>query len=80
MRPEPRRTAERLGLDQRTIRWLEAHGHLRRLALTEPEIRARLYRAACRHCERGAVGAEGCSYGQPSCESRGRQAAQDADI
>jgi hypothetical protein len=31
-----------LGLDQRTIRWLEAHGHLERLALTEPQIHARL--------------------------------------
>ena len=56
MRPEPRRTAERLGLDQRTIRWLEAHGCLQRLGLTEPEIRARLYHAARRHGERGADG------------------------
>jgi len=45
MRAEPRRMAERLGLDQRTIRWLEANGHVQRLALTEPEIRARLYHA-----------------------------------
>ena len=45
MHPELRKTAERLGLDQRTIRWLEAHGHLERLALTEPQIHARLYHA-----------------------------------
>jgi hypothetical protein len=49
MRPEPRRTAERLGLDQAAIRWLEAHGHLQRLALSEPEIRARLYHAHLAH-------------------------------
>jgi hypothetical protein len=42
MHPEPQKTAERLGLDQRTIRWLEANGHLERLALTEPQIHARL--------------------------------------
>ena len=45
MRTEPGRTAERLGLDQRTIRWLEEHGQLQQLAPTEPEIRARLYNA-----------------------------------
>jgi hypothetical protein len=49
MRPEPRRTAERLGLDQGAIRWLEVHGHLQRLALSEPEIRARLYHAHLAH-------------------------------
>ena len=57
MRP-PRRTAERLGLDQRTIGWLEAHGHLERLARTEPEIRARLYHAHLAH-----LGSEGA--GEP---------------
>jgi hypothetical protein len=56
MRPEPRRTAERLGLDRRTIRWLEAHGLLQRLALTEPEIRARLYHAHLAHLRSEGAG------------------------
>ena len=46
MQPEPHRVAARLGLDEPTIGRLEARGHLRRLALTEPQIRARLY---CAH-------------------------------
>jgi hypothetical protein len=33
----------RLGLDATTIRRLQARGHLSRLALTEPEIRQRVY-------------------------------------
>jgi hypothetical protein len=37
--------AARLGFDETTIRRLAARGHLRRLALTEPQIHARLYRA-----------------------------------
>jgi hypothetical protein len=45
MQPEPDQVAARLGFDERTIRRLEARGHLRRLALTEPQIRARLSRA-----------------------------------
>ena len=56
MRPEPRRTAARLGLDQRTIRWLEAHGYLQRLALNEPEIRVRLYLAHLAHLRSQAAG------------------------
>ena len=52
MRPDPRRTAERLGLDQRTIRWRETHSHLQRLALTGPEIRARLYTPTSPTCAR----------------------------
>jgi hypothetical protein len=34
-----------LGLDETTIRRLQAHGYLSRFALAEPEIRQRLYRA-----------------------------------
>jgi hypothetical protein len=34
-----------LGIDEATIFGLEARGHLERLALTEAEIRERLYRA-----------------------------------
>jgi hypothetical protein len=45
MQPEPDRVAARLGLDEPTIRRLEARRHLNRLALTEPQIRARLYHA-----------------------------------
>jgi len=45
MRPEPHRVALRLGLGEATIRRLQARGYLRRLALSEPEIRERLYRA-----------------------------------
>jgi hypothetical protein len=36
--------AARLGFDETTIRRLAARGHLHRLALTEPQIHARLYR------------------------------------
>jgi hypothetical protein len=45
MRPEPNRVASRLGLDEPTIRRLAARGHLQRLALTEAQIRGRLYHA-----------------------------------
>jgi hypothetical protein len=45
MQPEPQRVAARLGLDERTITRLGARGYLCRLALTEPQIRARLYHA-----------------------------------
>jgi hypothetical protein len=45
MRTEPERVAARLGLDGRTIRRLRARGHLSRLALSEQEIRERLYQA-----------------------------------
>jgi len=37
--------AARLGLDPTTIARLEARGHLSRLALTDAQIRNRLYRA-----------------------------------
>jgi hypothetical protein len=37
--------AARLGLDETTIRRLQTRGHLRRLTLTQPEIRERLYHA-----------------------------------
>ena len=56
MRPEPRKTAERLGLDQGTIRWLDAHGRLQGLSLTEPEIRARLYHAHLAHVRSESAG------------------------
>jgi hypothetical protein len=38
-----------LGFGEPTIRQLETRGHLDRLALTQPEIRARLYRAHLAH-------------------------------
>jgi hypothetical protein len=56
MRSETWKTAERMGLDERTIRWLETHGHLQRLALTEPEIHARLYHAHLAHLRSTGVG------------------------
>jgi hypothetical protein len=45
MRPEQNEVAARLGLDRSTIGRLRGRGYLSRLALTEPEIRQRLYRA-----------------------------------
>jgi hypothetical protein len=45
MPPEPEQVAARMGLDEPTIRRLKARGHLGRLELTEPEVRARLYHA-----------------------------------
>ncbi len=45
MQPHPDRVAARLGLDEATMARLRARGQLERLALTEPEIRERLYRA-----------------------------------
>ena len=45
MNSDPHRVAARLGLDATTIGRLQERGHLSRLALTEPEIRERLYRA-----------------------------------
>jgi hypothetical protein len=49
MRLEPERVAERLGLDPATIGRLQALGHLDRLALTDRQIRARLYNAHLVH-------------------------------
>jgi hypothetical protein len=46
---EPDRVAERLGLDPATIGRLQALGHLNRLALTDRQIRARLYDAHLVH-------------------------------
>ena len=45
MPPHADRVAARLGFDGTTITGLRARRHLDRLALTEPEIRDRLYRA-----------------------------------
>jgi hypothetical protein len=45
MRPEAQRVAARLGLDEPTIRRLQARGYLSGPALSEPEIRERLYDA-----------------------------------
>jgi hypothetical protein len=56
MRPEPQRVAARLGLDETTIRRLEARGYLSRLALSEPQIRARLYDAHLAHLHPQARG------------------------
>jgi hypothetical protein len=49
MRPKPHSVAARLGLDEPCIRRLQARGHLCRLALTELEIRERLYHAHLAH-------------------------------
>jgi hypothetical protein len=45
MARDPRRIAMHLGFDPTTIGRLESLGHLHRLALTDAEIRRRLYRA-----------------------------------
>src|SRR6266511_4206087 len=45
MTGDPRQIAMRLGFDPLTIARLGSRGHLHRLALTEAEIRRRLYRA-----------------------------------
>ncbi len=56
MHPEPQRVAARLGIDEPTIRRLAAGGYLSRLALTEPQIRARLYHGNLAHLRRHADG------------------------
>jgi hypothetical protein len=45
MQTNPDEVAARLGLDETTIARLRGHGQLERLALTQPEIGERLYRA-----------------------------------
>ena len=47
--PEPGEVAKRLGFGEITIARLDARGHLSRLALTEAEIRERLYHAHLAH-------------------------------
>ena len=49
--PDPRRVAERLGLDEAVVQRLEARGHLARLGLTEYEVRRRVYHAHRQHIE-----------------------------
>jgi hypothetical protein len=49
--PDPRRVAERLGLDEAVVQRLEARGHLARLGLTEYEVRRRVYHAHRQHVE-----------------------------
>lgn len=49
--PNPRRVAERLGLDETVVERLEARGHLARLGLTEYEVRRRVYHAHRQHIE-----------------------------
>jgi hypothetical protein len=56
MRLDPQQVAARSGLDQPTIRRLQERGYLRRLALTEPEMRARLYHAHLAHLRSQAAG------------------------
>jgi len=56
MELEPHRIAARLGFDEPTIRRLGAGGYLHRLALSEPQIRARLYRAHLAHLHSQARG------------------------
>ncbi len=70
MRPQPHSVAARLGLDETTIRRLRARGHLPRLALTEPEIRERLYHAHLAHAlahAAGNLGGEGTVVSLPRC-------------
>jgi hypothetical protein len=52
----PREVAQRLGLNETTIARLQARGYLDRLALTEPQIRERLYHAHLAHLPRRLVG------------------------
>jgi hypothetical protein len=65
MQPRSERVATRLGLDETTIARLQARGQLERLALTEPDIRERLYRAhlaylrARTRCTEASGGANG---------------------
>jgi hypothetical protein len=42
---DPRAIAERLGVPEGAVRGVQRHGFLRRLALEDGEIRARLWRA-----------------------------------
>jgi hypothetical protein len=51
MARDPRRIAMHLGFDPMTIGRLGSRGHLHKLALTEPEIRRRLYRAHRTHLQ-----------------------------
>jgi hypothetical protein len=51
MDSDPRRVAVRIGFEPATIGGLQSHGHLPRLALTEAEIRGRLYRAHCTYLQ-----------------------------
>jgi len=46
MAPDPKQTAARLGLDEVLLRRLEARGLLARLALTDSQVRERLYGGA----------------------------------
>ena len=66
MRPEPHRVALRLGLGEATIRRLQARGYLRRLALSEPEIRERLYRAHLAYLRGGEPAAKEAAAAEPS--------------
>jgi hypothetical protein len=61
MQPHPDQVAARLGLDETTIARLQALGQLERLALTQPEISERLYRAhlAYLHAQRRSTEGSG---------------------
>jgi hypothetical protein len=48
MATDPRIIAARLGVDELTVRRLQARGHLLRLDVTEAEIRERLLAASVR--------------------------------
>jgi hypothetical protein len=62
MRPEPSEVAKRLGFGEITIARLEGRGRLSRLALTEAEIRERLYHAHLAHLLLPAGGNRGRSH------------------
>ena len=46
---DPRSVAARLGFDTAVIRRLDSHGHLAKLALSDAEIRRRLYQGHRAH-------------------------------
>jgi hypothetical protein len=55
---DPRSVAANLGFDAALIRRLDSHGHLAKLALSDAEIRRRLYEAHRTHqqtSKRGSV-------------------------
>jgi hypothetical protein len=51
-----------LGFDETTIGWLAARGHLSRFTLTEPQIRARLYRRYIAYLLARAGGESGVDF------------------
>ena len=71
MTSDPHEIAARLGLDEATVRRLQARGALRSLDLTHAEARERLYRAIAAAAERSARVPSGASaHGETQAPSR----------